>query len=325
MLYEVAYPMLYVCAKSRQISARACARMRLAPEEMRTVSYKPETCYRVLCWQIRKLDIELMMRVAPGYAARVAVKRFETTKRDPRAPISLPHQERFTTQQRTYRQGTVRMLCYGPENGPKILALHGWNGKAAMLHRMNLALAEAGFRVFAPDLPGHGASDGKRYSFHELGRAMREVFADQGEFAAIIGHSGGGLIAAIALAQGFPTKFYIPIGAPSSLYNLLRSYVGVSQMPEKTLDYITRYYDRRYRVSVETLGSRALSNLDIRTLVVHDRADWMVGVDNAYEWANAARESELMITDRLTHLSIVNAPTVHERILSFIKGTPVNA
>ncbi len=325
MLYEIAYPLLYVGAKSQQIATRAKVRLHMAPREMRRVVYKPETRYRILCWYIRKLDIDLMMRVAPRHAARVAIKRFETTKRDPRAQVRLSNPDKFHTAEMSYHGTAVKVLRYGPADGPKVLALHGWNGKAAMLHRMCLALAEAGYNVFAPDLPGHGASGGKRYAFHQLGKAVTEMFAPEGEFAALIGHSGGGLIASIALAEGFPTQTYVPIGAPSSLYRLLKSYVEVSHMPERTLDYIARYYDRRYKIPIDSLGSKVLTRMDLRTLVIHDRDDWMVNVDNAHEWASAAREAELEVTDCFTHLSIVNAPQIHSRIIDFIGKAPAHA
>ncbi len=54
---------------------------------------------------------------------------------------------------------TLRVIEAGPENGTPVLLLHGW-AISAYLWRHNIAaLAEAGFRVHAPDLPGHGNSD----------------------------------------------------------------------------------------------------------------------------------------------------------------------
>ncbi|MEQ1568424.1 MAG: alpha/beta fold hydrolase, partial [Myxococcota bacterium] len=53
----------------------------------------------------------------------------------------------------------VRALESGPADGPPILLLHGW-GVSSYLWRHNiLALASAGHRVVAVDLPGHGLSD----------------------------------------------------------------------------------------------------------------------------------------------------------------------
>ncbi len=54
---------------------------------------------------------------------------------------------------------TLRVLEAGPASGPPVLLVHGW-AVSAYLWRHNIAaLAAGGFRVYAPDLPGHGLSD----------------------------------------------------------------------------------------------------------------------------------------------------------------------
>ncbi|HVT39878.1 MAG TPA: alpha/beta fold hydrolase [Gemmatimonadaceae bacterium] len=52
----------------------------------------------------------------------------------------------------------LRVLEAGPANGPPVVLLHGW-AVSAYLWRHNIKpLAAAGYRVHAPDLPGHGLS-----------------------------------------------------------------------------------------------------------------------------------------------------------------------
>lgn len=54
---------------------------------------------------------------------------------------------------------SLRVLEAGPVGGPPVILLHGW-AVSAYLWRHNIpALAAAGWRVYAPDLPGHGLSD----------------------------------------------------------------------------------------------------------------------------------------------------------------------
>lgn len=54
---------------------------------------------------------------------------------------------------------SLRVLEAGPAGGTPLLLLHGW-AISAYLWRHNIAaLAAAGYRVHAPDLPGHGLSD----------------------------------------------------------------------------------------------------------------------------------------------------------------------
>ncbi len=51
------------------------------------------------------------------------------------------------------------MLEAGPADGPPVLLLHGFAISAYLWRHNMLPLAARGFRVIAPDLPGHGLSD----------------------------------------------------------------------------------------------------------------------------------------------------------------------
>ena len=75
MLYELAYPILFAGAKTQQVATRTRVRLGLAPRELRHINYRPETRFRILCWYLRKADIALLSRAAPGRAAKVALKR----------------------------------------------------------------------------------------------------------------------------------------------------------------------------------------------------------------------------------------------------------
>lgn len=320
MLYEVAYPALYLGAKTHQIARRTRARMGLASQDMANVTYHPDSYYRVACWRLRRLDVELMMHLAPMRAARLSVERFERIRQLPARPAkaeALPADDgesRFVK----YRGKRIHLRYHGPEDGPLVMAVHGWNGRASMLSRLVRALAGQGYRVVVPDLPGHGQSEGNRYSFYDLGRALADLF-EETRFRAVIGHSAGGLICGIALGRGLRSDCYIPVGAPASLLNLLRSYVEITQMPECSLPFIERYYIRRYHIPPEDVGPALISRLSTRTLVVHETRDWQVSVDNAHELVEAARDGELFLTSGHTHLSVLNASEVHDRIGAFIK------
>lgn len=69
---------------------------------------------------------------------------------------------------------SLRVLDAGPPDGTPVLLIHGW-AVSAYLWRHNIApLADAGFRVYAADLPGHGLSDAPL----EKGSYTLEALAD---------------------------------------------------------------------------------------------------------------------------------------------------
>jgi len=104
----------------------------------------------------------------------------------------------------------VRMLEAGPRSGAPLFLLHGW-GVTSYLWRHNiLALAEAGHRVVAMDLPGHGLSDAPDFAgAYGLEQFVAHVVAalDALEMprAVIAAQSMAGKVA-VQLAREFPQR-----------------------------------------------------------------------------------------------------------------------
>lgn len=93
-------------------------------------------------------------------------------------------------------------LAAGP-SGPSVLLLHGWGAFKELWWSAMLHLADD-FRVFAPDMPGHGGS--KIGSSHTMpliaGRIATFCAAREIEHIALVGHSMGGNVAVeLALAK----------------------------------------------------------------------------------------------------------------------------
>lgn len=96
-------------------------------------------------------------------------------------------------------------LAWGPPDGRRVLALHGWLDNAASFEGIGPALAAGGARVVALDLPGHGRSDhrapGESYDFLDwtvdVAAALDALGWDR---AALLGHSMGA--AACAMTAG---------------------------------------------------------------------------------------------------------------------------
>ena len=82
--------------------------------------------------------------------------------------------------------------------GAPLLLVHGFTGAKEDFAAEVAPLAEAGFHVVAPDLPGHGEShpDGAVFSFESYAEVVLGVADDLGWSAfALLGHSMGGVVA----------------------------------------------------------------------------------------------------------------------------------
>jgi pimeloyl-ACP methyl ester carboxylesterase len=101
----------------------------------------------------------------------------------------------------------VRAIEAGPAGGSPVVLIHGWGCSVFTFHRTIGPLADAGFRVLAVDLKGHGLSDkplgAGEYTSPAMVAHFREVLDALGVArAAIVGHSLGGALALdVALAS----------------------------------------------------------------------------------------------------------------------------
>lgn len=111
--------------------------------------------------------------------------------------------------------------------GPRVVLVHGWNGRGAQLLGFVPGLVAAGFSVTLFDLPGHGDSSGHAASVVHAGRALRALAADTGELHAVIGHSMGSAAALWAFAQGLRVKRSVHLAGPSSLTPVVKDIAKV--------------------------------------------------------------------------------------------------
>ena len=98
------------------------------------------------------------------------------------------------------RQIDIRVHRWG--SGRNALLVHGWQGRRSDLMGIGQKLAEAGYTIWFPDLPGHGDSAGERLSIPLAAAVLQAVERLAGPFALAVGHSIGGACVVHALEQG---------------------------------------------------------------------------------------------------------------------------
>lgn len=123
----------------------------------------------------------------------------------------LSHGSRVSHVRRRAR-APVATLTVG--EGPTVLLVHGWTGFKESWGPLMPALAAAGMRAVALDLPGCGATPRGRRGLHTpagLADALGRVIEDEGA-AGVVAHSFGAQVAVLALRQASRT-------APMALIN----------------------------------------------------------------------------------------------------------
>lgn len=92
----------------------------------------------------------------------------------------------------TYRWGS---------SDKKVLLLHGWGGSPFHFKQLIGELLQQGYEVITYDAPAHGLSDGKRTNLIQWNHVLEQLMEKEGALYAVIGHSFGGLNAALTLSR----------------------------------------------------------------------------------------------------------------------------
>ena len=117
------------------------------------------------------------------------------------SPLKMPGVAKWVT------AADTRVRYFQAGSGPPVMLLHGL-GEAAVIWYANMEPLARAHTVYAPDLPGHGASEKPpwRYSLENSIRFMEEFLDALGlERASFVGNSMGGLVA-LALALERPQR-----------------------------------------------------------------------------------------------------------------------
>lgn len=96
------------------------------------------------------------------------------------------------------RQGAPHDRAYtitaGDPGDPLLLLLHG-AGASAEIWDEHMTLLSEDYRVIAVDLPGHRNHPADTFTYERASATIREVLADEGQSAVLVGHSVGGYVA----------------------------------------------------------------------------------------------------------------------------------
>jgi pimeloyl-ACP methyl ester carboxylesterase len=259
--------------------------------------------------------------VAPGLAARLALRLFLTPTDRPRiAPEERACMSRATPIDVPALPG-IAVWSWG--QGPVVLLVHGWGGRGSQMCAFVAPLVEAGFQVVSFDGPAHGQSPGVRTDMIAFSAVINGVIAHLDGVDAVIGHSFGAACTLLALRerQRLPKKVAL-IGCPPNGIWVTEQFGAVLRITPRTL--------ARMRSLLEAQHPGALNWSDLSTeklaiasglpvLLVHDKEDRTIPyAAAALHFQSEARHVEHLATEGFGHRRVLKAAAVIERTLQFL-------
>ncbi|HZS42530.1 MAG TPA: alpha/beta fold hydrolase [Polyangia bacterium] len=269
--------------------------------------------------RLLRLGFQALQAVAPEAAERWAARLFFQPRRGRAAarlrPAGLePNAFNVTV-------GDQRVAGWSWGEGPVVLLVHGWEGRAAQLMPFVAPLVAAGHRVVAFDQPAHGESSGRTVTVVDMARAIARVAEAVGPVHAIVAHSLGGAAAALALDGGLDVARVVLLAPAAEPAHFARALAAIAGLSKARTDGMLRKIGARLDIDLEAFSfADVVRRLRAPALVIHDPADrevpWSHGRSIAAAWPRAQLEA----VTGVGHRRILRDARVIELAVKFIRG-----
>ncbi|RKN03192.1 alpha/beta fold hydrolase [Streptomyces radicis] len=265
-------------------------------------------------------------RIAPRLAARWSLAFWNPGIRVRLKPAEEPVM-RGAARRWVEVDGVRTAVHHWGDGARPVLLMHGWASRASRFAPLVEALTERGYSPVAFDAPGHGESGGRGSSILQYRALARRLQAEHGRFAAVVGHSVGGLSAFFALRGQVAADRLVSLASPAEFGYVVERFRARLGMAERLAPPLREAVERRLFPGERDIWRRFSAihrpgELPLPLLVVHDEDDDMVERSQAALLADAyAPQADVLITRGLGHRGILAAPHVVEAVLDFTAAT----
>lgn len=281
--------------------------------------------------------INLTGVVSMRLAGRIAFRLFATTgSPEPKTDkerrllaMSRPAMREAETLMLPIHAGMVaahRFPAIGAPNGRRILVVHGWGSRTDYMQGLIGGLRQTGASVVGLDLPGHGGSTGRYLTVPLAIEAVDAAWRQFGPFDAMVGHSFGGFVSAMAAAgpedwmrRRTPRKLVL-IGSPVAaehVFTQFSGHMGFSRRVSRALDEEVRRVAGQ-PIAFFSAGTMLGAMPDLPVLVLHAEDDKEVSARAARLYAEAGPHVRVEWLNGLGHRRIVNSPQTIDAITKFL-------
>jgi pimeloyl-ACP methyl ester carboxylesterase len=294
--------------------------------------------------KVTRLAFAQLEKASPVLAGRIAFELFCRTPS--RRPKGAKAKQVFMAGRNRLRQAqTVRLaLSRGMaaahllptetvgKNGHRILVVHGWGSRAEYLSDLAIGLHQTGAEVVVLDLPGHGASSGRRLDLKIAAEAIVAAERHFGRFDGVVGHSFGGAAVMMAAGSVFPELKPLQaarialIGSPSSMGEVFNGFASMVGLGRGSVGAMRNRAMELVGAQVEDLdGVSVARRIDRPLLVVHAEDDKEVNVGHAQRYIGVSPHVRHLWANGHGHRRIVSAPEVITAVASFLAGADPSA
>jgi pimeloyl-ACP methyl ester carboxylesterase len=270
--------------------------------------------------KIIRIIASLLQIVNPKWATLFAVKLF-TTPIKHRIPNREIEMENSSKQEFLYIKNLnlkINTYRYGNSEN-KILLIHGWSGRGTQLFKIADKFIKNGYQTISFDAPAHGKSEGKTAIMNNFMECVFEIDKKYGPFKYAVCHSLGGMTLINCLKNGLQIEKGAIIGSGNSIQNILFSFIEKLELPKIQAIKMKDYFEKKYSMEMESFSTyRAAKFVETPILIIHDKNDEDIPVNEALHIHENLKNSELFTTEGLGHRKILGDKNVVDKIFEFV-------
>lgn len=264
-----------------------------------------------------RLGMSVVGRLAPRRTVSALAVRFRTPQRH---PLKAWEEEVEASAVRGTSASGISHLRWTPDRvTSRVLAMHGWEGRATQWGPLARELLVHGIETVAVDAPAHGRSPGDEADPLVFAQALRDVAAEFGPFDAVIGHSMGGGALTLALHDGMSAAKAVLIATPASFADVAMRFATHAGLPARLRTAFLDEVGTSCGMSVEEADiTRLASDIAIPALVIHDDDDDETPFGDAERISLAWDRSSILRTHGLGHRRLLRDPLVIDEVIDFL-------
>lgn len=204
--------------------------------------------------------------------------------------------------------------------GPLVLLVHGWGGRAAQMGQLARAIADQGFTVVAIDLPGHGTQRWDTSDVFQMSSALRHLAGEFGEPQGVVAHSLGAMASVYTFRGAMPERVVL-LAPMLDINEALDTFASRARLMPWTAAALKKRLRRFCGDSWAIFAAGSDTDFgDAEVLVVHDPDDPDTRFESSAVLAAVRERTRLVVANSRGHNGVLADKEVAGEIGRFLLG-----
>ncbi|WP_439152014.1 alpha/beta fold hydrolase [Winogradskyella sp.] len=187
--------------------------------------------------------------------------------------------------------------------GKTVLLAHGWESNASRWEYLLNDLKSQDYNIIALDAPAHGRSDGKQFNAILYSKFINTV-VQKFQPDVLIGHSVGGMASVFCMYNHDLSSVnkMVLLGAPAHFTGVFSRYKSMMGYNNRISNGLDKIVFERFGQPVDYFSAANFTkSFKAKGLIIHDKKDKIIPIEDALLFANRYKNSELIITEGFGH------------------------